>query len=134
MAIFHDMVEQIIEVFMDDFSIFGPSLDTYLHNLNLILQRYEDTNLVLNWEKYYFMVKKGNMLGHRISEKGIEMDRAKIETIEKLSPPTNMRGVRSILGHAGFYRRFIRDFSKIAKSFYNLLMKGAPFNFFNDCL
>ena len=51
MAFFHDMVEQIIEVFMDDFSVFVPSFDTCLHNLNLVLQRYEDTNLVLNWEK-----------------------------------------------------------------------------------
>jgi len=68
------------------------------------------------------------------SEKGIEMDRAKIETIEKLPHPTNVRGVRSFLGHAGFYRRFIRDFSKIAKVLCNLLMKGAPFNFPNNCL
>ena len=80
------------------------------------------------------MVKGGIVLGHRISEKGIEVDRAKIETIEKLPPPTNVKGVRSFLGHARFYRRFIRDFSKIVKLLCNLLMKGAPFNFFNDCL
>jgi len=134
MAIFYYMVEQIIEVFMDDFSIFGSSFDTCLHNLNLLLQRCEDINLVLNWEKYHFMVKEGIVLEHRISEKGIKVDRAKIETIEKLPPPTNVRGMRSFLGHAGFYRQFIRDFSKIAKPLYNLLMKSAPFNFFNDCL
>ena len=104
MAIFHDTVERIIEVFMDDFSVFGPSFDACLHNLNLVLQRCEDTNLVLNWEKCYFMVKEGIVLGHRISEKGIEVDRAKIETIEKLPPSTNVRGVRSFQGHAGFYR------------------------------
>ena len=63
MAIFYDMVEQIIEVFMDDFLVFGPSFETCLHNLNLVLQRCEDTNLILNWEKCHFM------LGHRISEK-----------------------------------------------------------------
>ena len=81
MAIFHDMVERLIEVFMDNFSVFGPSFDTCLHNLNLLLQRCEDINLVLNWEKYHFMVKEGIVLGHRISKKGIEVDRAKIETI-----------------------------------------------------
>ena len=80
------------------------------------------------------MVKEGTVLGHRISEKGIEVDRAKIETIEKLPPPTNVRGIRSFLGHEGFYRRFIRDFSKIAKPLCNLLMKSASFNFFNNCL
>ena len=80
------------------------------------------------------MVKEGIVLGHCISEKEIEVDRVKIETIEKLPPPTNVRGVRSFLGHAGFYRRLIRDFSKIAKPLCNLLIKGAPFNFFNDCL
>ena len=80
------------------------------------------------------MVKEGVVLGYRISEKRIEVDCAKIKTIEKLPPPTNVRAVRSFLKHAGFYRRFIRDFSKIAKSLCNLLIKGAPFNFFNDCL
>jgi len=80
------------------------------------------------------MVKEGTVLGHRISEKGIEVDRAKFEIIEKLPPPTNVRGVRSFLGHAGFYRRLIRDFSKIAKPLCNLLIKGVPFNFSNDCL
>ena len=103
MAIFHDMIEQIIEVFMDDFSDFSPSFDTCLHNLNLVLQRCEDTNLVLNLEKCHFMAKKGIVLEYRISEKRIEVDCAKIESIQKLAPPTNMRGVRIFLGHAGFY-------------------------------
>jgi RNase H-like domain found in reverse transcriptase len=73
-------------------------------------------------------------LGHVISEKGLEVDRAKIEVIEKLPPPTNVKGVRSILGHAGFYRKFIKDFSKIAKPLTNLLLKDAPFDFIRDYL
>ena len=80
------------------------------------------------------MVQEGIVLGHRISAKGIEVDRAKIEVIEKLPPPTNIKGVRSFLGHAGFYRRFIRDFSKIAKPLSNLLVRDVPFNFDNECL
>ena len=118
---------------MDDFSVFGDSFDHYLHNLEQVLQRCEDTNLVLNWEKCHFMVQEGIVLGHRISQKGIEVDKAKIETIEKLPPPTTVKGIRSFLGHAGFYRRFIKDFSKIAKPLCNLLEKDVPFNFNKQC-
>jgi hypothetical protein len=84
MAIFSDMVEQIIEIFMDDFSVFGTSFDDCLAKLVLVLERCEKTNLILNWKKCHFMVKEGIVLGHRISEKGIEVDKAKIEAIDKL--------------------------------------------------
>ena len=69
------------------------------------------------------------MLGHRISEKGIEVDRAKVEVIERLPPPISVKGVRSFLGHAGFYRRFIKDFSKIAHPLCKLLEKDCKFYF-----
>lgn len=134
MSIFSDMIEKHIEVFMDDFSVFGSSFDNCLHNLSLVLERCQNSNLVLNWEKCHFMVREGIVLGHRISHKGIEVDQAKIEVIEKLPPPTNEKGIRSFLGHAGFYRRFIKDFSKIAKPLTNLLVKDTPFQFNDDCL
>ena len=110
MSIFSDRVEDTIEVFMDDFSVVGDSFERCLNNLSEVLKRCEDCNLVLNWEKCHFMVKEGIVLGHRISEKGIEVDRAKVEVIERLPPPISVKGVRSFLGHAGFYRRFIKDF------------------------
>ncbi|GJV50792.1 hypothetical protein Tco_1446533 [Tanacetum coccineum] len=69
-----------------------------------MLARCKETNLVLNWEKCHFMVKEGIVLGHKISRAGIEVDRAKIDVIAKLPYPTNVKGVRSFLGHAGFYR------------------------------
>ncbi|GJV62984.1 reverse transcriptase domain-containing protein [Tanacetum coccineum] len=103
-AIFHDMVEDFMEVFMDNFSVFGSSFDCCLANLDRILARYEETNLVPNWENCHFMVKEGIVLGHKISGAGIEVDRAKIDVIAKLPYPTNVKGVRSFLGHAGFYR------------------------------
>ncbi|KAL4319623.1 hypothetical protein GQ457_18G014050 [Hibiscus cannabinus] len=78
------------------------------------------------------MVNEGTVLGHKISSKGIEVDKAKIEVIEKLPPPTNVKGIRSFLGHAGFYRRFIKDFSKISKPLCNLLQQNQPF-FDKEC-
>ena len=134
MAIFSDMVEKTIEIFMDDFSVMGNSFDNCLANLRAVLARCEETNLVLNWEKCHFMVQEGIVLGHRISARGIEVDRAKIEAIEKLPPPSSVKGIRSFLGHAGFYRRFIKDFSQIAKPLSNLLVQGIPFEFDSQCL
>ena len=134
MAIFSDMVKRTIELFMDDFSVLGKSFDNCLENLRQALIRCEKTNLVLNWKKCHFMVKEGIVLGHRISERGIEVDRAKVKTIEKLLPPSLVKGIRSFLGHTGFYRRFIKDFSKIAMPLSNLLVQGAPFEFDDQCL
>ncbi|GJU48089.1 reverse transcriptase domain-containing protein [Tanacetum coccineum] len=84
MAIFHDMIEKTMEVFMDDFSVFGDSFDSCLSNLEKMLKRCEDTNLVLNWEKCHFMCREGIVLGHKISKSGIEVDRAKVDVIAKL--------------------------------------------------
>ena len=87
---------------MDDFSVFDSSFDCCLANLEQVLQRCKETNLVLNWEKCHFMVKEGIVLGHKIFVRGIEVDKEKIDVIEKLPPPVNVKGVRSFLGHVGF--------------------------------
>ncbi|GJW34565.1 reverse transcriptase domain-containing protein [Tanacetum coccineum] len=102
LAIFHDMIEEFVEVFMDDFSVFGDSFEKCLNNLDKMLQR-------------------------------LEVDKVKINVISKLPPPTNIKGVRSFLGHAGFYRRFIKDFSKIARPLTKLLEKHTPFEFDDEC-
>ncbi|XP_056843230.1 uncharacterized protein LOC108840838 [Raphanus sativus] len=134
MSIFTDLIEDIMEVFMADFSVYGSSFHVCLSNLCRVLKRCEEKHLVLNWEKCHFMVRDGIVLGHKISEKGIEVDKAKIEVMMSLQPPTSVKGIRSFLGHAGFYRRFIQDFSKIARPLTRLLCKEAQFAFDSDCL
>jgi hypothetical protein len=117
MSIFSDMVEKFLEVFMDDFSVFGSSFDNCLHNLSLVLKRCKETNLILSWEMSHFMVQEGIVLGHIVSKRGIEVEQ-----------------ICSFLGHAGFYRRFIKDFSKISRPLCSLLAKDTPFNFDEACL
>ncbi|GJT65685.1 reverse transcriptase domain-containing protein [Tanacetum coccineum] len=99
-----------------------------------MLKRCEDTNLCLNWEKSHFMVKEGIVLGHKISKNGIEVDKAKVDVIAKLPHPTTVKGIQSFLGHAGFYHRFIQDFSKIAQPMTRLLEKDTPFFFSKECI
>nr|GEY18381.1 retrovirus-related Pol polyprotein from transposon 17.6 [Tanacetum cinerariifolium] len=96
MAIFHDMIKEIMEVFINDFSVFGDSFSSCLSHLDKMLKRCEDTNLVLNWEKCHFMVKDGIVLGHKISKSGIKVDRAKVDVIAKLPHPTSGKAFNTL--------------------------------------
>jgi hypothetical protein len=87
MSIFSDMIEEIMEVFMDDFSVYRKTFNDCLNNLDKVLQRCEEKDLVLNWEKCHFTVREGIVLGHLVSESGIEVDKSKIEVIEQLQLP-----------------------------------------------
>jgi hypothetical protein len=134
MAVFLEFIEQIVEVFMDDFSVYGKMFMNCLANLDKVLTRCAEVDLVLNWRKCHFSVKQGIVLGHVIYERGISVDRAKVETVEQPPPPTDVKSLRSYLGHAGFYRRFIKEFSKITKPLTNLLQKDVAFDFDEKCL
>nr|GFB80732.1 reverse transcriptase domain-containing protein [Tanacetum cinerariifolium] len=134
MAIFHDMIEKTMEVFMDDFSVFRNLFQSCFSHLEKMLKRCEDTNLCLNWEKSHFMVKEDIVLGHKISKQGKEVDKAKVDVISKLPHPTTVKGIRIFLGHAGFYRHFIKDFSKIARPLTRLLEKDTSFIFSQECV
>ena len=95
------MVKDFVEVFMDDFSVFVESFELCLSNFDRVLARCEETNLVLNWEKCYFLVREGIMLGHKVSKKGLEVDKDKIEVIEKLPTPISVKGLEV------FYSMFV---------------------------
>ncbi|XP_048633097.1 uncharacterized mitochondrial protein AtMg00860-like [Brassica napus] len=88
----------------------------------------------LKLEKCHFMVNDGIVLGHKVSAAGIEVERAKIDIMTSLPPPKTVKDVQSFLGHTGFYRRFILDFSKIARPLNNLLCKDIKFDFTPECM
>jgi hypothetical protein len=134
MAVFSEFIKEIVEVFMDDFSVYGKTFVYCLANLAKVLTRYAEVDLLLNWEKCHFMVKQGIMLEHVISERGIEVDKGKVDTVEQLPPPTEVKSLRSFLGHAGFHIRFIKDFSKITKTLTQLLQKDVALDFDEKCL
>jgi hypothetical protein len=133
-AIFSEFIEEIVEVFMDDFSVYGKTFMDCLANLDKVLTRCAEVDLVLNWEKCHFMVMQGIVLGNVLSERGFKVDKAKVETVEQLPPLTDVKSLRSFLGHVGFYRIFIKDFSNITKPLMHLLQKDVAFNFDQKCL
>nr|GEW88052.1 reverse transcriptase domain-containing protein [Tanacetum cinerariifolium] len=120
--------------FVDGFSVFRNSFQTCLSHLEKMLKRCEDTNLYLNWEKSHFIVKEGIVLDHKISKNEIEVDKSKVDVISKLPHPITFKGIHSFLGHVGFYRRFIKDFSKIARPMTRIFEKDTPLFFSKECV
>ena len=121
MAIFPDFLSASLEVFMYNFSVFGNDFESFLAHLIKILKVCVKKQLVFSWEKSHFMVQEGVVLGHIISGKGLEVDKAKIDIIQNLPLASTVRDLRSFLKHVGFYRRFIQDFAKVSKPLTTLL-------------
>ena len=133
MSIFSYLIEKAMEIFMDNFIVYGSSFEHCLHNLETVLQRCQYNNLALNWEKCHFMVNEGIVLGQKIYVVGLEVDQAKVFVIETLMPPTTVKGIISFLDHVGFYIIFIKDFSKISRPLCRQLEKDAKFYFDESC-
>ncbi|RDY07850.1 Retrovirus-related Pol polyprotein from transposon 17.6, partial [Mucuna pruriens] len=127
MSIFSKLLKEYIEVFMGDFMVYDTPFDACLESLSRVLDRCTKTNIVLNFEKCHFMVTKGIVLGHLVSNRGIEVDKAKIDIISSLSHPIFMQEVCSFLGHASFCRRFIKNFNTIALPLSKLLQQDVEF-------
>ena len=116
-----------LQIFMDDFSMFGSSFDLCLPHLTRILQLRIQYNLVLGRGKSHFMEQEGIALEHQVSKKGLEVDKAKTKVIKGLPLPSNHKEFRSFLGHTCFYRRFIQNYVQISKLLTNLLSKDTEF-------
>jgi hypothetical protein len=132
-GIFSDMVNDCIEIFMDDFTPYGTNFEDALSNLEKVLKRCKHSHLSLSTEKCHMMMREGVVLGHFISYAGIQVDPAKIQVILDIPTPSTQKEVRSFLGHVGYYRRFITNFSKLSSPLFFLLTKYLNFRGIDDC-
>jgi hypothetical protein len=118
---------------MDDFTVYRDNFQEAIENLEKVLIRCQETNLSLSHEKCHMLCTEGVVLGHHISPTGIQVDPAKIKVIRDLPVPTTQKDIRSFLGHAGYYRRFIENFTKIASPLFSLLTKATEFSWNDQC-
>eukprot|EP00253_Pinus_taeda_P017782 PITA_17782 len=133
LSIFAELVHDSVEIYMDDFTPYRSSFQEALSNLGKVLSKCIEMNLSLSPEKCEFLMIEGTVLGHTISRQGLQVDPSKIAIIKKVPPPQKVRDFRSFLSLAGYYRRFIRDFSKLASPLFGLLAKDVEFKWSDDC-
>jgi len=133
LSIFAELVHDLVEIYMDDFTPYESSFQEALSNLGKVLSKCIEMNLPLSPEKCEFLMTEGIVLGHTISRQGLQVDPNKIAIIKKVPPPQKVRDVRSFLGLAGYYRRLIKYFSKLASPLFGLLAKDVEFKWTDDC-
>ena len=133
LGIVSNLIEDRVEIYMDDFTVYGNNYEEALDNLEKVLIRCQETNLALKHEKCKMLMTVGIVLGHHISAIGIKVDPTKIEVISKLSPPQSQKEVRHFLGHAGYYRRFIKNFTTLSTPMFKLLTKYVNFYWDSYC-
>jgi hypothetical protein len=133
LAIFSDLTHDCVEVYMDDFTVYGDDFQQALDNLEKVLIRCKETNLSLSHEKSRMMLTEGIVLGHHISGTGIRVDPAKIDIISQIKIPSSQKEVRIFLGHVGYYRRFIQNFTNLVAPLFKLLAKEVEFCWNEQC-
>jgi hypothetical protein len=122
-----------LEIYIDDFTPYGDNFEEALTNLEKVLKRCKETQLSLSTEKCHMMMTEGVVLGNYISSTRIRVDPTKIEVILQILVPKTQKEVRSFLGHASYYQRFIENFSKIASPLFNLLSQEVEFVWTDKC-
>jgi hypothetical protein len=133
LAIFYDLTNDCVQIYMDDFTVHGYDFQEDLISLEKVLIRCRETNLSLSNENSKMMLTKGIVLGHHISSYGMRVDPAKIHIITQIKLPSSQKEVQNLLGHAGYYRRFIHNFTSLATPLFNLLFKEAKLNWNDEC-
>ena len=133
LAIFSNLTHDCVEVYMDDFTVYGYDFQQALDNLEKVLIRCKETNLSLSHEKSRMMLTVGIVLGHHISDTGIRVDPTKIDIISQIKIPNSQKEVRSFLGNSGYYRRFIQNFMNLDGPLVKLLTKEAEFCWNEQC-
>lgn len=133
LRIFLDLIHACVEVFMDDFSVYGDTFNKAMNNLEKVLIKFQETNLALSHEKCRMLFTKGVVLGHIISQDGVEIDPTKLEVIINLPIPKTPKEVRIFLGHVGYYRQFIENSTNIATPLFKLLTKDVEFKWDDHC-
>jgi hypothetical protein len=133
LGIFVDLIHDCVEVYMIDFIVYGNIYQEAFDNLEKVLIRCQEMNLSLSHEKCKMLLNEGVVLGHHVSFERVKVDPAKIEVIVRLPPPKSQKEVRSFLGHAGYYRRFIENFTKIDAPMFGLLIKDVDFLWTEQC-
>jgi hypothetical protein len=131
--VFMEYLDRFVVVFIDDILIYSKSESDHEEHLRLVLQKLRDKKLYAKSSKCEFWINEVPFLGHIISKGGISVDPAKVKEIMAWSIPTTVMEIRSFLGLAGYYRRFIEGFSKIAKPMTSLLEKGREFKWDENC-
>jgi hypothetical protein len=131
--VFMEYLDKFVVVFIDDILVFSKNEEEHAEYLRLVLQKLREHKLYAKWSKCEFWLKKVSFLGHIVSNGGIAVDPSKVEDVSNWKPPTNVSEIRSFLGLAGYYRRFIEGFSKLAKPMTALLEKDAKFIWSKKC-
>jgi hypothetical protein len=127
-SVFMPELDKFVVVFIDDILIYSKTLEDHARHLQVVLQWLRDHHLYAKFSKCEFWLDTVKFLGHTISKDGISVDPSKVQEVMDWKPPTSVHQIRSFLGLAGYYRRFIPDFSRIAKPMIELLKKGVKFS------
>ena len=131
--VFHPYLDRFVVVFIDDILVYSKNAQEHEHHLRIVLQILRENQLFAKLSKFDFWLKEVSFLGHIVYAKGIRVGPVKIEAVMNWKPPQNVTEVRSFLGLAGYYRRFVQGFSIIASSLTRLLQKRVKFEWDDKC-